>query len=468
MAPRHVPRLAAKLHFVQQMSDGSVSEDTPIVLYHLRRALSDEMLRIQIEPTEELNSRSSVRRRRDHWKRQIRMAALVGGVFAFLISVVIFFGSLSQNLTSDFHSEWIFTRSGMHNGIFPGNFLFYVLNAAFAGFNSNWMDLRLSLVFVLAAAVGTKVWISTKYVLTENVWLVSESPNSVPLIAATIASGLCMFAVSLPGPNRYLGQIPANVWHNATTIVLVPLAVGLFWTSLLYLRTASTKYLWWSLWLGALNIAAKPSFVMCFVCVFPLAALLHFGWRKETWRAWALTIGVGVVLAAQYFYVYVAAPSGSRLGTSSGSSIAPFKVWDLFLSYRYGEPGLFIGNAHLITAVPIAIVRSYAFPLAALLLGGAAVRRNRAVQYALALAAVGLAEYAILAESGPAAANGNFTWAAIVTEYILFTALVAAIVSAWRSGGWSIRRGIIALVFLAQVFEGFIYLAHWFATGSFD
>jgi hypothetical protein len=73
-----------------------------------------------------------------------------------------------------------------------------------------------------------------------------------------------------------------------------------------------------------------------------------------------------------------------------------------------------------------------------------------------------------LAESGPAAANGNFTWGAIVTQYILFTALIAAIVSAWRSGGWSIRRGIIALVFFAQVFEGFIYLAHWFATGSFD
>lgn len=436
--------------------------------YHLPSAFYGEMLTIQTEPAGEHNSRTSVRIRRNQWKKQVRKAALVGGAFAFLISAAIFFGSLSKNLTSDFHSEWIFTRSGMQNWIFPGNFLFYVLNAVFAGFSSNWIDLRLSLVFVLAVAVGTKVWLSAKYVLTENDWLDSESPSSVPLVIATIASGLCMFAVSFPGPNRYLGQIPANVWHNATTIVLMPFAVGLFWASLLYLRTASTKYLWWSLWLGALNIAAKPSFVMCFVCVFPVAALVHFGWRKETWRAWALTISVGIVLGAQYFYVYVAAPSGSRLGTSSGSSIAPFKVWDLFLSYRYGELGLFVGNAHLLTAVPIALLRSYAFPLAALVLGGATVRRNRAVQYALALAAVGLAQYAILAESGPAAANGNFTWAAIVTQYILFVALVAAIVSAWRSGGWSIRRGIIALVFFAQVFEGFIYLAHWFATGSFD
>src|ERR1035438_8372840 len=106
------------------------------------------MLRIQTEPAGEHNSRTSVRIRRNQWKKQIRKAALVGGVFAFLISAGIFFGSLSKNLNSDSHSESLFTRSGMLSWIFPGNFLFYVLNAAFAGFNSNWIDLRLSLVFV--------------------------------------------------------------------------------------------------------------------------------------------------------------------------------------------------------------------------------------------------------------------------------------------------------------------------------
>lgn len=138
---------------------------------------------------------------------------------------------------------------------------------------------------------------------------------------------LIAVAFSLPGVNTYLGQIPPHVWHNSTTMLLMPFAVALFWTSLSFLRSGESPYLWWSLPLIALNIAAKPSFVLCLFPVLPLAALVRFGWSAPTRRAIALVAAGGAMLAAQSVYIYVVNPgSDAQAGADSSVALAALRV----------------------------------------------------------------------------------------------------------------------------------------------
>lgn len=376
-------------------------------------------------------------------------SALVTGAIAAAFGAVIVFAALRQNLASDFDLHLQFTADGLRTGVFPGNFLFYVLTALFAGFSTDGWWLKLSMVVVLGSAIGAKVLVTARFLGSESRGSTQNASNG-SAVAIGVAAALLGLAFCLPTQNRYLGAIPPNVWHNSTTITLMPFAIGLFWSSLLFLRAGETRYLWYSLPLAALNVAAKPSFILCFLLVFPVAAVLRFRWSAATRRALWLTGAATACLAAQYAYIYAAPPSGSATGTASSVTIAPLEVWRLYTSQ-----------------IPLALIASYLFPLVALLIGGAAVWRNRGVQYALALAAVGLLEYSLLAETGPRLTDGNFTWQAIVTQYLLFMTLIAALVPWLQSRPRGLRQTLVMLALTAHVVAGVSYLTHWFSTKSF-
>jgi hypothetical protein len=322
--------------------------------------------------------------------------------------------------------------------------------AVFGLFRTDTADLNISLFVVLGLAAGAKVWLSARFVVAEDARARGAQARGIALGAIVAVAGLCGLAFSLPAQHDYLGSIPANVWHNPSTILLMPFAIGLFWSSFLYLREDRIRWLWVSLLLGAFNIAAKPSFVLCFLPVFPCAAFLRFGMRRELLRALLLCFGIACLLGVQYIYVFVVDPAGSTLASSSGVIVAPFSVWKIYTS-----------------DIPRAVLASYLFPIVAIALGGRVVWQNRAVQYALALALVGLVEYALLAEQGARALEGNLTWQAIVTQYILFLTLIAALVPWLRSRRWGIRQALIAAAFAAHMWAGVHFLAYWFSTKSY-
>lgn len=294
---------------------------------------------------------------------------IVAGIAAAVITGAIWREAAHQGLASDFPADIAFTAHGLRTGTFPGDFLVQILNATFAGFSTDTSALYVSLYVVLATATGVKVWLSARFVVNEGAATSESVTQGLGLGVATAAAGLCTLAFCLPATNYYLGEVPPNVWHNPSTILLMPFAVGLFWASLLFLQRGASKYLWRSLLLGALCIAAKPSFILCFLPVFPVAAFMCYGWNQKLCQALLLALAIAGLLGLQYVYVYVVDPSGSTTTASSGVTIAPFAVWRSYTS-----------------DIPLAIVASYFFPAIAISLGKGIVFRSRAVQYALALA----------------------------------------------------------------------------------
>jgi hypothetical protein len=106
-------------------------------------------------------------------------------------------------------------------------------------------------------------------------------------------------------------------------------------------------------------------------------------------------------------------------------------------------------------------VASYAFPVAALALGGPAVRGRLTVRYALGLAVAGLAGFALMGEKGHQEFHGNFMWQAIVTSYILFAAVIGAVLTGIRETRFGWRQAIVLAVFALHVAGGLQYLAWW-------
>jgi hypothetical protein len=361
----------------------------------------------------------------------------------------VVFAALKAHLASDYPAHMGFTVALIHNGAVRGEFLFFVLNALFAGFSTKTRVLELSLSFVLAAAIGAKVYLGVRFTAAERRAVASaEDPGPLPGWAAA-AAALCALAAALPvAGHRYLGQIPPDVWHNATVMLLMPFALGLFWTTLRFLETGLTRWLWRSAPLVVLSLAAKPSFMLCLLPAFALLVLLRFRTAAPTRRAALLIAGMVALLAVQTVYVFSIDPT--TVG-HDGIAVHPLIVW-----HYYSR------------AIPLSILASLVFPLVALALGGAGVRTSLAVRYAGLLVLVSLVEFALLSERERYTRAGNFGWQAIVAMSVLFVALVSALVPWYERRPVGLRQLAVASAFLVQVAAGVLFLQHWFATGSYN
>lgn len=387
------------------------------------------------------------------------LAGALCGVLAAALTGYLVDTVLQREFSGDFPSHLKFTVTGIETLRYPGNALFYLLNALFAGFSTDHGRLVQSLLAVLMIAAVAKVWISVAWVAAENRSSVAGHGGSasgrrgpaagLPFWAA-LAAGLCAFTFSLPAAFPYLGQLPPNVWHNSTTMLLMPFAIGLFWASLAYLRTGGPRLLWIMLLLAALNVAVKPSFVFCFLVVFPLAALITRRGRGEVLRAWLVAAATAVLVAAQYVYIYGTRPAGPNTPKASGVALDPLRVWSVYSDN-----------------IPVSLLCSYFFPLVALLVGGATIRRHLAVRYAATLAGVGLLFFVLFKESGYRELHGNFIWQAVVTNYLLFLVLVGAAVPWLRHSRFRWRQSVVVLAFLLHVAAGARYLQHYLSTGAF-
>jgi hypothetical protein len=369
-------------------------------------------------------------------------------VLAAIASGFVILKAQQGHLGSDFPAHLNFTLNLIQGKPPPGEFLFFGANALLAGFSTDPRTLELSLAIVLGAAVGAKVWLSIRFVVAERrAASLSASPGPLPAWSA-VAAMLCAFAFSLPiGTHHYLGQIPPNVWHNSTTILLMPFALGLFWTTLQFLRTGATRWLWWSVPLVALNLATKPSFVLCLLPAFGLIALWRFRTTAPLRRALGLLIAAVALLAVQSAYVYL---FNADTASGSGVVIRPLAVWHNFSR-----------------SIPLSLLASLVFPLTAVTLGGAAVRGSLAVRYALTLLVTAVAQYALLAERGIREFEGNFTWQSIVAMWVLFVAVVSALTPWYEKRPIEVRKVLIAVAFLVQVAAGVVYVQYWFTSGTF-
>ena len=356
------------------------------------------------------------------------------------------------------------------------NFLFFWLVNALSGFSTREGALQASCIALLAAATAAKYAISLRWLrrgvggvgglggaggghstAASRAW---EAPASLLVVLGV--SLLFYFALVEPWSwfvreRTYLGRFVAVVWHNSTTIFLMPFAMALFAVQLRALRSRrgpGPGAIACLAVLVLLNVAVKPSFLFAWIpgtCLFLLPALCAGRWRFVAGNAAPVAFAL-LLIVGQYLAIYHL-QRGSFNTDPSGMGIGePFEVMRIWM------PGWFL---------PVAFAVSFAFPAAAWWLHRG-LMRDPAVAYALVLLACGIAVGAVFLETGPRRHHGNLLWQNVVCSYLLVVTTVAFLLRRRAEGagtawGW----GVLQTLFTLHVASGVLYAARLLVTGKF-
>jgi hypothetical protein len=378
----------------------------------------------------------------------------------FLISFSIFWGFYHQGILTDIKihlDKVIGVIEGKMN--LGANFLYFlILYLAAMVVGADPANLYLAAAFLLASAVSAKYLLTHKFLAKFGGGGASTSGYRSFLAVALI------FVFSIPivkafGGYYYRGSLPPNVWHNSTTIFLMPFALLLFWQSYEQLVDPTNKRIAWLALLVVLNIVIKPSYCFVFIVAYPLFLWKRFRFSKDFWlNLIPIFVAVGLV-AAQHFLIFELGLSKTGFDDASRVKIAPFKVWSS------ASPN-----------IPVSLFGTLLFPIIYIFFYFKEARRDLLIQYTVFGHLVALAIYALFMETGDRQFHGNFGWQGMVTAYTLFLAVASLFIKNLTgsdtegNGGLAALSGknkVILAFFGLHLISGLIYIVKIFTLRSF-
>jgi len=319
------------------------------------------------------------------------------------------------------------------------NFLYYLIVALFAFFQPNIFFLQVSAILVLTASVLFKFFLTVSYLRN----LSEKADQSVLNNISWFALLLCIasnFPVNISA-TWYLGQFPPNLWHNSTTIFLMPFALLLFFDALKYLKQPSGSLIFkMSVWvvIGAL---IKPSFLFPFLPVFFLLLFSSFRFASNFWKGLIPLFFGALGIAWVGIYNFIT----NTYNEGGGVEIAPFKVWSNWSEF-----------------IPFSMLVSLLFPLALSILLWKDIKDKLSFRFSWFLMIVSIMVYSLFAEKGSnwIVVASNFSWQLIVSNFILFLVCLKetlAINPKKLIFGFTVKK-LLLLIFYAHATMGLLYL----------
>lgn len=394
-----------------------------------------------------VNNRLSRKKRR--WRLFFQLLVLV-------ISLGFYSLIFYKGIWTDLQGHIYQLQEMLEGRLIRANFIYYLLIYLVGLGQNNFYVLGAASIIVVSFAMVAKYRAAVHYFE----WPLH--PGSQYTLFAIIGAFLLVFASNLPGPDHYfLGQINPNVWHNSTTILLMPVAIILFTRSYQFFAIGepNRREAWILTGLAVLSILIKPSFFFCFAPVFPLFVLMRFGVKRSFWWAMLPVVIGGIVLAGQYYLIFRLSPSlpDAVATEASGVQIAPFLVWGASTSNYIWS-----------------LISSLLFPLTFLICFPQFIQKTSASTYAWVLFLVAMVIFILVAETGDRALHGNFAWQAVVCSFMLFMVTVRDLLKLIpmlqgdplnKVIGWRVK--VCLAVFLLHVIAGVVYLGKILITGSY-
>lgn len=260
---------------------------------------------------------------------------------------------------------------------------------------------------------------------------------------------LLLFAhpVSLFFRHMYLGFAAVNVWHNSSTIMMVPFAVWLFFLTRQWLTRpeASITTAVPVVIVAIVNILIKPSYCFVYVVVLPVIAFLTYRFSARFYHSLLITAVIALGILIQYILLYHVATDFETCGytgTNSKVIISPFTVWFFYAGY----------------VIPLNLLFSILFPLCVLWTYGRKVICDTGYQFAWLSFIVALLIFICVAESGPRLYHANFSWQLVPCTFILFLYSLALLYKHQGSGVSKFKYRLSQIAFCAHVLCGFVYV----------
>lgn len=263
------------------------------------------------------------------------------------------------------------------------------------------------------------------------------------VLAFTLAAPVNLFTPQ----NLYYGYFPTTVYHNPTTILMKPFALGAFFMlpRLYDAGFRSARPYAWLVGYGlmtVLGMLAKPSFIM--VALPALAVVTLYRLWKHAYVHWLLLIG-GVVLPALLLLVYqTLVLTSPELG--GGIYIEPLRThfeWTLHYDKQADQQLL------------EKLLLSIAFPVLVFVLYWRESRKDMLFLLAWVMLGFGLL-YSYLLVDRIEIAAGNFIWSAQIAVVLLFAAAMRLLASQ-PLAAWGWRGGTSLAVLGLHLLAGFYW-----------
>jgi hypothetical protein len=291
-----------------------------------------------------------------------------------------------------------------------------------------------ALAMLLALSVAVRTWMTAGYL------------NDSRKLSAAALTILCLsIAFAAPLPNWWhgdliVGQPSANAWHSPTYVFASAFCLWLFLDGLRLLARPSPG--------GAavvglamvLSLLAKPNYVLAFAPIFGLALCAAL-WRA--WRGDQVNVRrVASILALAFLPTLVAiGGQAAWLRSEHPVFLAPWVVW-----------GIHSPN------IPASILLGTAFPLVVLVLFPRAANSDRPLVLAWCTFAVGVATFALMAESN--LGEANWGWGMHLADLVLFVASTAFVIRQPAR----LRQAVCLAVLGLHAVSGAVYLAGRYAS----
>lgn len=362
-------------------------------------------------------------------------------VAVFLGSYIVLFDvAIDIRMVADhqFHLELARQFAATGSGL-PPHPLFHALSAVLS-----WLGpaVETSAMLLLSLSVAVSALVIHRLILGA----LDAAPSRRELWTAAGLTLLSLLAqpIFIPSFNEiFVGQSSPNVWHNPTNMVLKPLTlVGAVHLERLVFGRPTQKSFAIVLATVLLGILAKPAFAMVLIPVTgALAVYLFLPARhrpaldripiRADARVFlaAITLIAGAAIAAQASFII-----GER-----GMQISPLTVW------REYSP-----------SVTLSILLVTAFPICVTLLERG--RRLQGLVLPWAFTILGIAIFAIFADSDDALLHGNFGWSYQVALAVLYPFAMRSFWRIWRETGKSDGLLITSAVLVAHIWSGLYYL----------
>jgi len=363
------------------------------------------------------------------------------------------------------HARYVGQEFRGEQKILP-NFFYFTLVYVFSFFSTEYTNLLYSSLFVVTLAITAKYFISSKFFLSfaSSDGIKIDEGYRVQLGIGLIGFAmLFLFAIPWSYPLTevyfyYRGKIPPNIWHNSTSIAVLPVALLLFITSYKTIEDRSKKNLLLTSFLVVLNVAIKPSFFFVYISVFPLFLLFkEKGFTKNLFiKMIPGAIGVVYMLVQIYIIYVISIEFGDRNTGKSGLAVAPFAHWASMISPKL---------------IPLSIISSALLPIVFYLFYYKEILKGINL-YAITTFIVSLLIFVLFKETGPRENVGNFFWQSFIGCYILFMVVIANIIKKYLSGAFSngidrYKLMVLIGVFFLHFSSGILYLYRIFHFGTY-
>ncbi len=308
-------------------------------------------------------------------------------------------------------------------------------------------------IFILSVAFSLKYFFSYTFIRSQLKGQASESKlNQI----SALVSFCLVFCFSLPSVNLisngnyYLGQVPPNVWHNSTEMLLIPFAIWLFVELNGLISKPTIPRVLVCSGLVAINLMIKPSYFFCIGPLFPLFVLYKYRFSGKFFSG-VIPVGLGFILLFIQYYLIFSLNMGSVYKTEKSSVVfsSPFEVWLIFSSP---------------SQIPFLLISSCLFPFMVFVF--LTRKRDFFEKFAIYSFIISLLIFIFINESGPRASHGNFIWQVIICNYLLFMVaarnLIFQFFSARTHWFW-----LSSLVFVLHFTSGIFYIIRFLSIRDY-